>query len=167
MSVLSPAKYLDEDNTIKDLSFNTIYPVGSIYMSVSNVNPSTLFGGTWEAWGAGRVPVSVDTSQTIFNAAEKTGGSKTASVPYHDHYLMSGSEGVLGVDAYVGGDTSTITPKAQGAQGDGYIITIDRGDARSDTQSGGNKSLKTASAGETSASNLQPYITCYMWKRTN
>lgn len=34
-----------------------MHPIGSIYMSVENINPSTLFGGTWVAWGSGRVPV--------------------------------------------------------------------------------------------------------------
>lgn len=27
---------------------NLVYPVGSIYMSVNSVSPSTLFGGSWE-----------------------------------------------------------------------------------------------------------------------
>lgn len=31
-------------SSLKDM-FNLIYPVGSIYMSINNVNPSTLFGG--------------------------------------------------------------------------------------------------------------------------
>lgn len=53
-----------------------IYQVGSIYMSVNSTNPTNLFGGTWVAWGAGRVPVGIDTSQTEFASVEKTGGEK-------------------------------------------------------------------------------------------
>lgn len=67
-----------------------VYPIGSIYMSVSSTNPSALFGGTWIAWGAGRVPVGVSTADADFNAAEKAGGAKThtlttAQLPSHTH----------------------------------------------------------------------------------
>ena len=71
--------------------FDLIYPVGSIYISVSSTNPSTLFGGTWTAWGAGRVPVGIDASQTEFDTVEETGGAKTHTltvdeIPSHYHY---------------------------------------------------------------------------------
>lgn len=56
-----------------------IYPVGSIYTSVSDTDPATLFGGTWQAFGAGRVLVGRDGADTDFDAAEETGGSKTAT----------------------------------------------------------------------------------------
>lgn len=60
--------------------FNLIYPIGSIYMSVNPTNPSELFPRTaWMEWGKGRVPVGVDTSQTEFDKAEKTGGSKLST----------------------------------------------------------------------------------------
>ena len=37
-----------------------IYPIGSIYFSTVNENPSKNFGGTWTTWGSGRVPVGAD-----------------------------------------------------------------------------------------------------------
>ena len=67
-----------------------MHPVGSIYMSTSSTNPSSLFGGTWVAWGSGRVPVGVNTSDGNFNTVEKTGGESThkltvAEMPSHTH----------------------------------------------------------------------------------
>ena len=43
-------------------------------MTAENTNPSTYLGGTWVAWGAGKVPVGVDTTDTDFATVEKTGG---------------------------------------------------------------------------------------------
>ena len=62
--------------------WDCIYPIGSIYLSVNNINPSEYFGGTWVAWGSGRVPVGVNSSDSSFNTVEKTGGSKT-----HNHII--------------------------------------------------------------------------------
>jgi len=64
--------------TVKDIA-NTIYPVGAIYMSVNNVNPATLFGGTWERFADGRVLMGSNT------AAGVESGSATAQLPSHVH----------------------------------------------------------------------------------
>lgn len=47
-----------------------IYPVGSIYMSVSNTDPSILFGGTWVSIASGRVLMGVDASHGAGTTAE-------------------------------------------------------------------------------------------------
>ena len=58
---------------------DSFYPVGSIYFSVKNENPSSKFGGTWVSWGAGKFIVGVNGSDSSFNSVEKTGGGKTHS----------------------------------------------------------------------------------------
>lgn len=122
-----------------------VYPIGSIYMSVNSANPSTLFGGTWVAWGSGRVPVGVDTSQTEFNTVEKMSGEKSHKLtenemPSHYHDIdgpgteVNYSRGAATVGTY---DTESLgTEWTSSVGGNGYH------------------------------NNLQPYITCYMWKRT-
>lgn len=130
--------------------YNELHPVGSIYMSVNSINPSKLFPGTsWAEWGKGRVPVGVDTSQAEFNTVKKTGGSKTVTLtvdqmPSHTHKVPKPEWYGIKTDADTGfGMLKTKNPIKDGS--DGFV---------------------SASAGGGKAhSNLQPYITCYMWVR--
>lgn len=124
------------------LNVDLMYPVGSIYLSVNSTNPSQLFGGEWESWGSGRVPVGIDTNDSDFNAIEKTGGSK---------YLQEHRHNYL---------TTTLTYNDYIAGGD--VVAIPKGST--------NKAIyKISEAPDVpyaNSGNLQPYITCYMWKRT-
>lgn len=57
------------------------WPVGSVFMSVVSTNPNTLLGGgTWVAWGTGRMPIAIDTGDADFNVVEETGGAKTVAL---------------------------------------------------------------------------------------
>ena len=63
----------------------TIYPIGSIYMSVNNVDPSLVFGGTWQQIKDKFLLASGD----IYDSGE-TGGSatntlETSQLPSHTH----------------------------------------------------------------------------------
>ena len=80
---------------------DTIYPVGSIYTNATNgTNPGTLLGfGTWVSFGAGRVPVGIDSGDTDFDTAEETGGAKTTTtttdVPVTGYGTTGGSPGTI------------------------------------------------------------------------
>lgn len=125
---------------------NKFYPVGSIYMSVKNTSPASFFGGTWTAWGTGRVPVGINTGDSNFNTVEKTGGASTHTltvdqIPYHSHAIVNQT----GTNGYS-------SNKIQYNYADG---------------TNGNTTIyNTAGTGGNGAhNNLQPYIVCYMWKR--
>jgi hypothetical protein len=119
--------------------------VGDLHLSTSSTNPATSLGyGTWVAWGSGRVPVGVDTGQTEFNTVEKIGGDK--NLQSHIHYLN-----IQNSDVEAGG--YSLFAGAGGFMNRAQV-----------TASGFSKS--TGSTGSGSSQNLQPYITCYMFKRT-
>ena len=142
------------------------YPVGSIYMSTSATNPTNFFGGTWVAWGAGRVPVGFNGGDGNFNSSEKTGGSKTINIE-HNH-------GLSNARAAVGRADSSLATMSYTSGGNPHNVYFDREFSYYGGISGGSKHAtdtsliygNTNNGGSTAASVLQPYITCYMWKRT-
>jgi len=132
------------------ISLSDVYPVGSIYINASDgTNPGTLLGfGTWVAFGAGRVPVGIDATQTEFDTAEETGGAKThtltiSEMPSHTHNL--------------GSKDSTA--------GDGGAFNEEFIEDPADTTNGPNVT-SSSTGGGSAHNNLQPYIVVYMWKRT-
>ncbi len=69
-----------------------VYPVGSVFVSVSGVNPGTyLTGTTWEMFGSGKTLVGVDQGDGDFSSSEAAGGSKSVDLSHthttKDHIL--------------------------------------------------------------------------------
>ncbi len=158
------------NNTNSGSSMNLldVYPIGSIYLSVNDINPNTLFGGTWEAWGAGRCPIGMDTTQTEFDTVEKMGGEKDHTLtieemPAHTHTIGSSGAhthtytGFLQVSAVSSATYQAVAHKRYTADGAKVPPSMN--------SSGGHTHTPTNTGGGQAHNNLQPYITCYMWKR--
>ena len=159
----------DTYKPLVDALLELIYPVGSIYMSVNDTNPATFLGGTWERWGQGRVPVGVDVDasdppDTDFATAGKEGGEKQHTLtkdemPVHAHnaYIRFRGLYVSKLDSTTPTDTGGTYVGGGKATDPGDSSFLDFGSYINDTE--------TAGKGKPH-NNLQPYITCYMWKRT-
>lgn len=144
-----------------------IYPVGSIYMTVDeDTNPAAFLGGTWVRWGQGRVPVGVDETDTIFATVEKVGGRKS---DYFNHNHRT----IFAVDdeAYYYLRSKNIRTPSSG----GDIVSVASFELTNIDGGSGPDNWNNITTGRapyqdegpsTTVTTLQPYITCYMWKRT-
>lgn len=115
---------------------NSMYPVGSIYMSVNAANPSTLFGGTWQRI-QGRFLFAADSA----HAAGTTGGEEThkltvKEMPKHSHAINGSFSEGAGYEVVINGFESS-TPATSGYAG-----------------------------GDQPHNNMPPYLSVYIWKRT-
>lgn len=129
-----------------DVTFLTVYPVGAIYMSVSNTTlPGDLFGGTWASIGQGRMLVGFDdateNADTDFTTAEATSGFKTHTLtinemPAHTHSFTE--ENTRGAGSLGAGN------------GDSSFSTVNT----------------SSTGGGQAHNNMPPYLVVYMWKRT-
>lgn len=62
-----------------------IYPIGSIYMSVNDVNPATIFGGTWQRIKDKFLLASGDTYENGATGGEATHTLNANEIPTHNH----------------------------------------------------------------------------------
>lgn len=126
----------------KDASGNAVYPcpyypVGSIYMSVNNINPSNFFGGTWEQI---KDKFLLACGTTYKNGA--TGGEAIHQLTVNEMPIA----GMIGVDTGSTAEAWTIGEIKNYPAGS-YKI------GRTNINKGGHN-------------NMPPYLAVYVWKRT-
>lgn len=129
-------------SNIRSTIFDDIYPVGSIYMSVNNTNPSNLFGGTWTQL---KDRFLLGAGSTYTNGS--TGGSATqklsaANLPSHTHPQYVATNGGstsanLDYNGWVSNGKAVAQGIPTGATGQGTRFDI-----------------------------MPPYLVVYMWQRT-
>ena len=147
------------------------YPVGSIYMSVNETSPGTLFGGTWEQI-AGKFLVGIGNSF----AAGESGGAKAHShttekhaltiheMPKHNHdglyYSYIDTENLVTLN---GGTVSYHIPWGSSSYAGDYGAGSGEKELITGTTGGG---AEHGHGNTGITSNLPPYLAVYIWKRT-
>lgn len=130
---------------------DTIYPIGSTYISVNSVNPSFLFGGTWE-----QIQDKFLLASGTTYANGSTGGSADAVIVSHSHKPNVDGEYIVTSEEKSANNTKV----AYSASGNRWV------DGQT-SQSNFHHRTSTNKVGEDGTNkNMPPYIAVNIWKRT-
>ena len=135
-----------------------VYPVGSIYLSVSGTDPQTLFGGTWA-----RLEDVFLLAAGAKHAAGSTGGEESHTLtdremPTHNGHLSAGIAGAApyGKGNYEGYlNVSAMTAYVGGGYRGWNVYSGNEMHPASEAAGGGQPH-----------NNMPPYLAVYTWKRT-
>ncbi|WP_288795415.1 phage baseplate protein [uncultured Megamonas sp.] len=134
-------------------------PVGSIYQSTIATGPEELFGGTWEAMPAGRVLLAQGQSDWGTNyTAGSTGGEATHQLTVGELPTVT-PKGAIALNVWAN-DTVAIVNGGHTFSG-----SSDRFDYRKPSISGTASFTGKTFGSNQAHNNIQPYISCYIWKR--
>ena len=127
------------------------YPVNSIYTSVSNTSPASLFGGTWQQL---KDRFLLGAGDTYTNGA--TGGEAT-----HNHSLDSQN-----AIANIQWDSGQNKIYIQEIRKTTWQANVRFGISNGESISQGNQYGTGLQGNTENANNMPPYLVVYMWKRT-
>ena len=167
-----------EDYVAKQI-LNKAYPVGSVYITLTNTNPSETIGGQWKRVAEGRCLVGVSAERDI--TLRKTGGSITTTInknnlPPHKHNLsINGTTNQSGSHSHTVDITNnSINYVRRGnsgfESGNNVINKIDGNLKTTSTDQGHthdfNVNGSTTLVGNSVPINVEnPYLGVYMWER--
>lgn len=157
--------FIDEDETAS-FFINAIYPVGSIYMSVNNVDPSILFGGGWEQISGKFLLAASDEYEVGSEGGESSHSLTVQEMPTHSHIATTGSGGThthtIGTarnSKTFSGNVYSVHPDATGAET--FNGTTSQDGSHEHT-------VRVENTGNGLAhNNMPPYLTVNMWKRVS
>lgn len=129
-------------NEIKAWVNETQHPIGSVYITTTNVNPSNIFGGAWEQLK----------DRFLLACGDKYNPGTTGGEAEH----------TLSIDEMPSHSHETVNNKILANDNDDYPITFMNGtDARVSQNARGTLNV----GGNLPHNNMPPYITVYVWKR--
>lgn len=121
------------------ISLQSVYPVGAIYISTADTNPSTLFGfGTWEQIKDVFLLAAGDTYPAASSGGEATVTLTVNEMPKHTHGLKM-------------------------SKGAGNYYSPPWGDGVEEATP---TSVVQSAGGGQAHNNMPPYLAVYMWRRT-
>lgn len=145
-----------------------VYPVGSIYMNTTDVNPATLFGGTWVRYAEGQVLVGASLSTPLGNSGGISSYRLSVDqLPEHTHSIsISESGGHIHKTRFMNDNYDNSGGGGTGLTRDGSSTYIEHTDQMlSAGQHTHNVTLGTTGKGKT-IDNMPPYIVVTIWRRT-
>ena len=120
---------------------DAIWPVGSVYIAVTDTSPEALFGGTWQRIEDRFLLAAGDSYPLGSTGGEAQHALTAAELPQHTHgYDYTGQSDVTGVTA----------------------IRVYDGDSRLNEYKG----QATSNCGGKAHNNMPPYMAVNIWKRT-
>lgn len=150
-------------NTTIDSTINSIYPIGSVYISLTETNPGTYLKGTWEQFGQGRTLIGEGTGDDGSNTMSFTVGSTGGNYEHNHTY------GIKLNDYY--SNISNLNLRNSDGSWQGGVNDGNRSVYVNNTCQEGNKEINSQTykieANTSNSRTMHPYITVYFWKRVN